>query len=484
MFEHPTSLDPSDWSAFREHSHRALDTILDYLYDIRQRPVWQRLPEASQGQFRRALPRDPTPLPEVLSVFEQHILPYAVGNSHPGFMGWAHGGGNVVGLLADMLAAGLNANLGGRDHCPLEVERQLVRWLAELFGFPAEASGLLVTGSSMANLIALLVARTAAVGDQVRRAGLRAQPVQLVAYASEGTHTCIAKALDMCGLGSNALRRVATDHQRRLDLAAVRRAIAADRAAGRRPFCIVGNAGTVDTGAIDDLTGIAALCREEQVWFHVDGACGGLGMFSDRLRGLLAGIEQADSLAIDFHKWAQVPYDAGFVLIRHPQLHSDTFATPAAYLQRTTRGMAAGFPWPCDLGPDLSRSFKALKVWFTLQVYGTEHLGRMMLYTCQLAQYLRELILAEPELELLAPVPLNIVCFRYRSPHDIQAVNSQIVIELQESGLVAPSSTELEGRQAIRAAIFNHRTTHHELDVLIENTLRLGRQLSRVGVTQ
>jgi aromatic-L-amino-acid decarboxylase len=482
LFDHQHSLDPSDWDAFRRQSHQALDDMLDYVATIRKRPVWQPAPQSTENQFRSGLPTAQSTLATALATFQQHILPYAVGNAHPGFMGWVHGGGNVVGMVADMLAAGLNSNLGGRDHIPIVVEQQVVRWMAELFGFPHDASGLFVTGSSLANWIAILIARTSALGIKVRKQGLRAQVPSLTAYASEGTHGCVAKALDMSGLGSDQLRRIATHDNFRINVAELQRAIAADRTAGLQPFCVIGNAGTVDTGAIDDLAALADVCRREKLWFHVDGACGALGMMSARLKPQFAGIEQADSLALDFHKWAQVPYDAGFVLVRDSQLHRQTFAAPAAYLGRAQRGLAAGSPWPCDYGPDLSRNFKALKVWFTLQVFGANRLGLMMDTTCNLARSLEQRIASESELELLAPVSLNIVCFRFRSQHAVNELNSQLVIELQESGLVAPSSTEINGQVAIRAAIFNHRTTRSDIDLLVDTTLRLGRKLRLAGV--
>lgn len=456
--------------------------MLDYIATIRTRPVWQPAPKATESQFQSGLPTTPSTLATALATFQQHILPFAVGNAHPGFMGWVHGGGNVVGLLADMLAAGLNSNLGGRDHIPIAVEQQVVRWMAELFGFPSDSSGLFVTGSSLANWIAILIARTSALGINVRKQGLRAQAHSLTAYASQGTHGCVAKALDMSGLGSEQLRRIPIHDNFRMDVTQLQLAIDADRAAGLQPFCVIGNAGTVDTGAIDDLAALADVCRREKLWFHVDGACGALGMMSERLRPQFAGIEQADSLALDFHKWAQVPYDAGFVLVRDSQMHRQTFASPAAYLSRAQRGLAAGSPWPCDYGPDLSRNFKALKVWLTLQVYGSDRLGLMMDTTCQLARCLEQRIVSEAELELLVPVSLNIVCFRYRSQCAVNELNSQLVIELHESGLVAPSSTEINGQVAIRAAIFNHRTTSREIDLLIDTTLRLGRKLRQVGV--
>lgn len=481
MFDHHHSLDPSDWDAFRRFSHQALDDMLDYIAQIRQRPVWQPADAATEGRFHANLPRGSTPLNEAYAEFQRHILPYAVGNAHPGFMGWAHGGGNVVGMMAEMLAAGLNANLGGRDHIPIAVEQQVVRWMAELFDFPSDASGLFVTGSSLANFIAILVARMAALGPGVRSGGLQAQSQSLVAYASTGTHACVAKALDMSGLGSSNLHSIRVDENLRIDVAALEQAIVADRAAGKHPFCVVGNAGTVDTGAIDDLSALADVCQREKIWFHVDGACGALGMLSARLKPRYAGIQRADSLALDFHKWAQVPYDAGFVLVRDQRLHQATFASPAAYLGRAERGLSAGSPWPCDYGPDLSRNFKALKVWFTLQVYGADRLGEMMDQACQMARYLEQRIAREPELELLAPVSLNIVCFRYRADHAVNELNSELVIALQESGIAAPSSTKINGQVALRAAVFNHRTTQVEIDALCDATLKFGRKINLGG---
>ncbi len=481
MFDKSNSLDPSDWDEIRRQSHRALDDMLDYMAGIQQRPVWQSPPESALDHFRAELPRDASTFASVYDVFARQILPYAVGNSHPGFMGWAHGGGNVVGMLAEMLAAGLNSNLGGRDHVPIAVEQQIVRWMCELFGFPSVASGLMVTGSSLANLVAILVARNSALGVQVRIQGMREQSASLVAYASTATHGCVAKALELSGMGSQCLRRIDVDEDFRICTDALEQQIASDKAAGLVPFCVVGNAGTVDTGAIDNLSALAEICQREKVWFHVDGACGALGRMSPKLATRFDGIERADSLALDFHKWAQVPYDAGFVLVRDRQIHQDTFASPAAYLRRAERGLAAGSPWPCDFGPDLSRNFKALKVWFTLKVYGTKRLGKMMETSCELARYLGCRIESHPELELLAPVSLNIVCFRYRCSASVDTVNAAIVIAIQESGIAAPSSTEINGNVAIRAAFFNHRTTQHEVDALLDATLYFGRKINSAG---
>jgi glutamate/tyrosine decarboxylase-like PLP-dependent enzyme/glutathione synthase/RimK-type ligase-like ATP-grasp enzyme len=470
------TLDPSDWPGFRAQAHRMLDDILDYVEHIRQRPVWQPIPTEVRARFHGDLPQAPSDLAAVHGEFMRDILPYATGNVHPGFMGWVHGGGTPVGMLAEMLAAGLNSNLGGRDHVPIEVERQIVRWMRRIFGFPEGASGLFVTGTSLANLIGVLIARDAELGFEVRRAGVAGNSKRLAAYTSAAAHNCIGKAMDISGIGSDALRPIPVDGRYRMDPNALEQAIDADRRAGLTPFLVVGTAGTVDTGAIDDLDALATICRRQRLWFHVDGAFGALAILAPDLAPRLKGIERADSLAFDFHKWGQVPYDAGFILVRDGALHRKAFAAAVAYLKKERRGLAAGSPWPCDYGPDLSRGFRALKTWFTLKVLGSEALGAMISRTCALARYLESRIAATPQLELLAPVELNVVCFRYRA-EDAQGINAEIVTELQESGVVAPSSTTLDGRLAIRAAIVNHRTGAREIDLLVEKTVALGRAI-------
>jgi aromatic-L-amino-acid/L-tryptophan decarboxylase len=262
-----------------------------------------------------------------------------------------------------------------------------------------------------------------------------------------------------------------------MNISALREQIARDREQGLKPFLLVGSAGTVDIGAIDDLQVLSLLCRQERLWFHVDGAYGALAILSPALAPRLAGISNADSIAFDFHKWGQVPYDAGFLLVRDGDRHRDTFAAPQAYLRREARGLAAGTRWPCDFGPDLSRGFRALKTWFTLKTYGADKIGSVIERSCVLARYLEDRVRADPRLELLAPVQLNIVCFRYRA-EDADKVNGDIVIDIQESGIAAPSTTVLDGQLAIRAAIVNHRTDACDIDALISAVLDFGARRS------
>jgi aromatic-L-amino-acid/L-tryptophan decarboxylase len=473
------SLDPQDWTGLREQAHHMLDDMLGYMETMREFPVWQVIPDEVRARFREDLPAQPTPLAQVHAEFMGSILPFAARNAHPGFLGWVQGGGTAVGMLAEMLAAGLNANVGGRDQIPLEVENQVTHWMRTLFNFPPAANGLFVTGTSMANLLAVLIARDARLGPVVRRRGIASCAQKPTAYASVAVHGSIGRALDFAGLGSEALRLIGTDRRQRIDLAALEQAICADRSQGFTPFLLVGTAGSVDTGAIDDLDGMAELAARHRLWFHVDGAYGALAILVAELAPRLNGIERADSLAFDFHKWAQVPYDAGFILVRDGVRQQQAFASSCAYLMREQRGMSAGSPWPCDLGPDLSRGFRALKTWATLKVYGMNAIGTVILRSCELARYLEGRIRSSTELELMAPVELNIVCFRYRFDQDELAdqLNRRIVIQLQEAGAVAPSATTIGGRLSIRAAIVNHRTSQAEMDSLVAATLAAGRAL-------
>jgi glutamate/tyrosine decarboxylase-like PLP-dependent enzyme len=463
----PPNLDPEDWQAFRAASRQALDDMIDVLQTVRERPVWQQAPPEVVRQFHQPLPAAPQGLDEVLADFSALVRPYATGNLHPLFMGWVHGAGTPVGMIAEMLAAGLNANCGGRNHIALDVERQIAAWAAQLFDFPADASGLFVTGTSAANHLALLVARNAVLGDGVRDAGLRNAGPQLVAYTSAEAHGCIKQAMEMAGIGSRFLRLIPVDRQGAMRADCLTVAIAADRAGGLRPFLVAGTAGTVNTGAFDDLDALAEICRREKLWFHVDGAFGALVALSNSLRPLVRGIARADSIAFDFHKWAHVPYDAGFLLVRDAERHRRTFSSEAAYLHRAPSGLAAGEVWPCDLGPDLSRGFRALKTWFTFRVHGTDKIGACIEHTCRVAKYLETRLIEQSSLfEIVAPVTLNIVCFGLRASADSE-LNKAVVIDLQERGVAAPSTTIIGGRTVIRAAIVNHRTTEQDIDTLM-----------------
>ncbi len=476
------SLDPADWDAFRGTAHRMVDDMLAHLMTLPQQPVWQPAPDSAKALIRTPLPAHGDELDTVYDTFRRAVLPYGSGNTHPGFMGWVQGAGTPAGMMAEMLAAGMNCNLGGRDHMPIEVERQILRWMREVFQFPETAGGLFLTGASQANFVALLIARTRALGADVRKAGVRSAP-ELTGYGSVETHGCVARAFEMSGLGRDAFHQIETDAEGRIAIDALTARIEADISAGRKPFLLVGSAGTVNTGAIDDLDALAAIAARFGLHFHVDGALGALGVLDPSLRPLLAGLEKADSLAFDFHKWGQVPYDAGYLLVRDEAWQMATFASPAAYLTRAETGLAGGEWWPCDTGPDLSRGFRALKTWFTLKTVGLDAIGVAIGHSCALARLLAERARAEPRLRVLAPTRLNIVCFGYagadgQAPADI---NRRIVEALHTEGRVAPSLTLIDGDPAIRACLINHRTTAVDVNALVDHALAIGDRLYSQG---
>jgi glutamate/tyrosine decarboxylase-like PLP-dependent enzyme len=410
------------------------------------------------------------------------VLPFATGNIHPRFWGWVMGTGTPFTALAEMLAAGLNPNVGGFDDGASLVEDQVLAWFKEVMGLPSEASGLFVSGGSMANLVGLAVARHARAAFDVRLKGQGAAPRPMRVYASTEVHSSVPKAMELLGLGREALRLVPVGSDYRIHLAALERMIAEDRQQGAAPIALVGSAGTVNTGAIDDLPALAAIARREGLHYHVDGAVGALAALSPDLRPLLRGMEEADSLAFDPHKWGHFPYEAGCVLVRDPEAHRAALSTAAAYTAPLPGGLASRHERFADRGPQLSRGFKALKVWMGLKATGTERLGRLIRQNVEQARYLAERVRKHEELELLATGPLNIVCFRYRGKParpDADALNRAVLVELQESGAAVPSGTVLEGRFAIRVCINNHRTRKADLDLLVDEVARRGRAFAK-----
>ncbi|HVE80051.1 MAG TPA: pyridoxal-dependent decarboxylase [Gemmatimonadaceae bacterium] len=475
------TLDPRDWEDFRRLAHEMADDVVGHLSTVRDRPVWRPVPAEVRAEFDTPAPLDPTPPAAVYEDFKRHVFPYHLGNTHPRFWGWVCGSGAPVGVLADFLASAMNPNVPGYDQAASLVERQVLRWFAELFGLPPGASGLLVTSGSHANFVALAVARTARAGFDVRRLGVAGGP-PLTFYCSRETHQCAQKAVEVLGHGSAALRRLPVDERFRVDVAALEAAVAADRAAGFRPVCVIGNAGTVNTGAVDDLAALGSLCRREALWLHVDGAFGALAALAPELRPLVAGIEHADSVAFDMHKWMYLPYDVAAVLVRDADAHRATFELVPNYLAPTGRGVAPESLPFAQLGLDLSRGFRALKVWMAVKTYGLRAYGAMIAQNVRQAAYLAGRVDAHPELERLAPAPLNVVCFRYAPPgtpeDDLAALNQAILVTLQERGIAVPSSTVVHGRFALRVAITNHRSRQSDFDALVDAVALLGRELS------
>lgn len=477
------TLDPKDWKEIRELGHRMLDDMLDYLSTVRDKPAWQPVPQSVKAHLEQPLPTQPTDPGVVYEEFVQNVLPYTNGNRHPRFWGWVQGNGTVLGMLADMLASGMNPHMAGFDQAPKLVEQQVLAWLTELMGMPEETSGILLGGGSMANITALVVARHAKAGFNVRELGLQknGQPM-LVMYASSETHGWAQKAAELLGLGNQAFRRVAVDGQFRINIDALRQAVDEDKRAGHRPFCVIGNAGTVNTGAIDDLEALCQFCREEDLWFHVDGAFGALARIAPSLTSLVAGIEQADSVAFDLHKWIYLPFEVACVLVRDAQAHRNAFTMRPSYLAETSRGVIAGGLPFAERGLELTRRFRALKVWMSLKTHGVDAFARLIEQNVHQARYLAALIEADADLELIAPVPLNIVCFRFAPASmdrdALNRVNEEILLRIQESGLAVPSSTTIDGKFSLRVAITNHRSRREDFDLLVEAVSRIGHQIA------
>lgn len=478
MVSHTTNafLDPEDWVTFCRTAHKMLDNALDKMKSARDGRVWNPLPEEMKASLYTDLPTTSIGF-EALQHKLADLLPYGVGNTHPRFFGWVHGAGSPGNILAEITAAAMNANLGGRDHGAIYVEKQVLEWCRQMMGFPIDSSGLIVSGTSMGTIIAMKVARDQRLGLECRQKGV-SQP-GLVGYASAQAHSCLGRAFDLLGLGSESLRRIQCGNDFRMDLGELQAAIEADRSLGMVPFIVIGTAGSVNVGAIDDLKALTEIACKEDLWLHVDGAFGATAILSDMIKGKLEGIEHADSLAFDFHKWLHVNYDAGCVLIRSRESHLQSFSGRPEYLMGSGQGLAAGSPWPVDFGPELSRGFRALKIWAHFLEHGVEKLAECISKNCAQAEYLGKKILESEQFELLAPVFLNIVCFRYvsESVNDLDNLNSNIVITLQTKGIAVPSTTVLNGKLAIRVNITNHRTEFRDLDILLEAATEIGNTL-------
>jgi len=484
--EAPT-LDPRDWEEFRRVAHRALDDAIDFVRTVRERPVWRPVSEAAREGIFEGPPESGAGLEGAYGDLQRLVLPYALDSIHPRFFGWVHGSGLPSGIVAEMMAAAMDLNCGGRDHVGIYVERAVVDWCRRLFRFPEEATGVILTGTSMANLTGLAVARNAKGHGDVRKRGVFEQPKPLVAYASSEVHDSVGKGLEVLGLGRDALRLVPVLDDFSMDVAELRRRIRADRDAGAQPFAVVATAGTVNTGAIDDIQAIEAVCREEGLWMHVDGAFGALIMLSEKLRPRIAGVERADSLAFDFHKWMHVPYDAGMLLVRDGDAHRRAFGVQAAYLRRARRGLAGGGDWPCDFGPELSKGFRALKIWLAWKEAGSDAFARSIEDNCDLAEYLAERLRREPGVAVVNRPRLSVVCFRFTregwTDEALDALNEDVAADLQESGIAVPSTTRLHGRSVIRANITNHRTRRDDLERFVEAAFAAAERRFAAGAT-
>ena len=477
------TLDPENWEEMRALAHQMVEDALDYIEHARERPVWKAVPNEVRERLQAPAPREPSDPEQVYEEFRRDIFSYPMNTTHPRFWAWYMGSGTVMGALADFMAATMNPNLGGGNHVAPLVESQVIRWLCSMLDFPEETSGLLTSGASMANFTALTVARNKKCGYDVRREGVLAAPGPLTVYASTEVHSCNQKAVETLGLGSSGMRYVPVNPDYTIDMQALELKVAQDRKAGMVPFCVIATAGTINTGAIDDMNAIADFCEREQLWFHVDGAIGAVAILADNVRQQLGGMDRADSIALDLHKWMHIPFEAGCVLVRDPAAHYDSFSLIPEYLQREADagGLASGSHWFSDYGLQLTRQFRALKVWMSIKEHGLDRFGRMIARNVDQAHYLGELVEATAKLELTAPIGLDIVCFRY-NPGGMETaamnkLNQSILVRLQESGIAAPSYTTLNGEYCLRAAISNHRSRFEDFDLMIEEVVKIGNAL-------
>jgi glutamate/tyrosine decarboxylase-like PLP-dependent enzyme len=478
-----------DPEAFRRLAHAAADLVADHLGRIAEGPVFAPMtPPERAALLERPLPDDGAGPETLLALVGREVFAHPMGNGHPRFFGWVNSPPAPVGVLADFLAAALNPSCAGGDHAAVYVERAVVRWLMELVGFPIEGSmGLLVSGGSMASLTCLAAARhraAAADGWDVRAQGLHGAPAPLTLYLSEEGHGCIRKAAEVLGLGGDAVRTIAVDRDFRMDVGALRAAVAADRLAGRRPFCVAASAGTVNTGAIDPLDELAALCRSEGLWLHVDGAYGAIGAAEPTLASRYAGLGRADSLALDPHKWLSVPVECGCALVRDGQLLRDTWSLVPPYL-RTEEGKGfGGLPWYSEYGFQQTRGFRALKLWMTLQHMGRSGVAGLIRRHVALARRLAAAVDAAPDLERVAPVELSVVCFRYGPPQwpgdagRLDALNKALAERIQAEGRVFLTGTVLRGRFALRACVLHYGTTEADVDALVDAVREAGARLA------
>jgi glutamate/tyrosine decarboxylase-like PLP-dependent enzyme len=477
------TLDPADWDAFRALAHKMVDDSLDHLRTLGERRPWTPLP----ADTRTALSSEPLPwAPQgdaaAYAEFVRNVLPFTNGNRHPRFWGWIQGNGTPLGMMADMLAAGMNAHLAGLDQAPKLVELKVIEWLAELMGFPKDSSGVLMSGGTMANFIGLAVARQAKAGFDVRASGLHGAS-RMTVYTSSEVHSWAQKACELFGMGSASLRKVPVNADLRMDLNALRELVISDRRVGFRPFCVIGTAGTVNSGAIDDLNGIADFCAAQDLWFHVDGAFGALAAFSPALKPLVAGMERADSVAFDLHKWAYLPYEVACVLVKNREVHESTFSVTPSYLRDEGRGVIAGGLPFADRGPELTRNFKALKVWLSFKAHGVDAIARVIEQNVAQARAFETHVAKLPDVVIAAPTALNIVCFRFApagmTAEEQDAHNKEVLVRVQEQGIAIISGSQIGGRYVIRVACSNHRSTWADFEALLAGIGKISGELRR-----
>jgi glutamate/tyrosine decarboxylase-like PLP-dependent enzyme len=459
----------------------AADAVASHRERLLQRPVFGKVGTDAK-LFDEPLPEEGRPAEELIAFVNEHVLPFPMGNSHPRFFGFINATADPLGTVADYMASAMNPNCWGGDHAAVHVEHRVVQWLAGVLGFPPTAEGILVSGGSMANFTALAAARRAMTPGNVREEGVGAEGrPRLVVYTSDQVHSCVDRAVDLLGIGTRNLRKIPADEHFRIPVRLLRATIAADRRAGLFPAIVVASAGTVNTGAIDPLDELADLCAQESLWLHVDGAYGAMANFSKKLKPLFKGIERAHSVAADPHKWLYVPYEAGAALVREDGRLPDAFRKYPEYFAPDPDSAFAGPAWFVERGVELSRGFKALKVWMGLKRHGRRGYAAAIERDVALAQFLSGQLDLRPDFERLAETVLSIVNFRYRPPGvtepQLDRLNRTIVNRLVDSGSFFLAPTVLKGRTSMRVCIVNFRTSPNDLTFLLDEVTRIGGEL-------
>jgi aromatic-L-amino-acid decarboxylase len=476
--------------AFRESAHRAMDLALDHLEGLTDQPVFQPMTlEEREAILSQPLPHAGCAPNAILSMAQAQILSHPMGNGHPRFFGFVNSPPQPMGVLGDLLAAAMNPSCAGGDHAAIYLERCVVRWLMELVGFSTrESMGILLSGGSMATLTCLAAARhwaAATDGWNVRNEGLQTGRPQFVMYMSSEGHTCARKAAELLGIGGAGVHVIPANDRFEMDVPALRQAIVADRREGKRPFSVVASAGTVATGAIDPLDELADLCEDEGLWLHVDGAYGAIAAVDPECRPRFSALGRAHSLGIDAHKWLSVPVECGCALVRDGAILRNTFSLVPPYL-RTEEGKGfGGLPWFSEYGFQQTRGFRALKLWMTLLHQGRKGIGETVSRHRALARHMASIVETCVDLELLAPVELSIVCFRYApsqlsgNEDELNRLNKRVMEMVQAGGDAFLSSAVLGGRFALRACVLHYATTPEDVAALISAVRRTGESILR-----
>jgi len=438
-------------------------------------------PAEVQRLLDESLPADPENIDELLDEVGSKILGSITNSVGPRYFGYITGGGNQVAVLAEMIKASLNQNNLKWHSSPVstELERLVMRWVAEFIGYPKSSAGVLLSGGSVANFNALAVARKIKASADISEDGIYGSKPMTV-YVSEEGHSSFDKAMDMLGLGKNYLRKIPVDNQMRIDIEELEAHIQADKNRGRHPICAIAVAGTTNSGAVDNLKAVAEVCQRYDLWYHVDAAYGGPAAKVNGVEHLFDGIREADSVVVNPHKWMYVPFEAGGLLVRDPDHLRQTFSTMPDYLKSDRQD--SGRTDLMEYNLPLTKEFKALKVWMTLKAYGAKRIRKEIANDIAKAQHLLDLVDETSELELMAPAPLSIVCFRYNSGNleeqELNALNDKIIAEIENDGRVFLTGTKIEGQTALRTCFINHRTENDDIKLLRDVVLEIAENLS------